>query len=411
MNTLKTTIGVFAIGFAVNGQTINLGEITILPDTRMVVMEDLDNTPTGNITNDGELFLHSNFNNDGAFTYLDATNNGMTGFIGDDSQQITGEQLIEFYDVRFDNTIGQDAIGLVGDITIVNRADFLQGVVNNAIHGGSITFEDFAAHSNASNRSHVDGEVLKDGNEPFVFPVGDNGNYRMARISAPDMDNEFFSSQYFFENSNMEYPHHLKDGAIDIIDANEYWVIDRVSGNSSVAVTLGWDTATTPGQLTSRPELLHIVRWNTDLGHWVDEGGIVDETAQTVTTVSEVTGYGIFTLAKIKEDVVLPGDLVVYNAITPNGNGLNDFLHIKGIDRFPNNTVRIFNRWGTKVFETRGYNETDNVFRGFSDGNLTISRNKFLPAGTYFYVLEYEYQNGTETNIFRKAGYLYINEN
>lgn len=413
MKTHKYNIvALFLMGsLAINGQTTNMGNITILPDTQMSIMDDFDNTTTANIMNDGELLVHANFNNDGLFSYSNAVNMGLTRFQGTNIQQITGSQLSEFYNIVFDNASVQNAFELTGDINVVNQADFINGVVVNDGLGGSITFENFADHSSASNDSHVDGEVLKKGGTDFMFPIGDQGSYRAARISAPDANNEIFSSQYFLENSNPKYPHHLKDGVLDVIDANEHWIVDRVSGSSDILLTLSWDASTTPAELIARPDLLHIVRWDTNLGYWIDEGGIIDEARQTVTTISEVSGYGVFTLARIKENVILPGELIVYNALTPNGNGQNDFLHIKGIDQFPDNSVKIYNRWGAKIFETRGYNETDNVFRGFSDGNLTVSRDKLLPAGTYFYVLEYAYQKETETKTFRKAGYLYINEN
>lgn len=124
--------------------------------------------------------------------------------------------------------------------------------------------------------------------------------------------------------------------------------------------------------------------------------------------MSEVSGYGVFTLATVKENIILPDDVVVYNGITPDDDGDNDFFFIDGIAKYPDNTVQIFNRWGVKVFETTGYNETNNVFRGISDGRITINKNEQLPVGTYFYILEYN-TGGSQPQDVKKAGYLYIN--
>ena len=98
----------------------------------------------------------------------------------------------------------------------------------------------------------------------------------------------------------------------------------------------------------------------------------------------------------------------IFNGITPNGDGLNDFFEIRGIAEFPANNVKIFNRWGVLVFETDGYNESDNVFRGVSDGRATIQQGDELPTGTYFYILTF---TGEENPEGRGAynGYLYIN--
>jgi len=109
-------------------------------------------------------------------------------------------------------------------------------------------------------------------------------------------------------------------------------------------------------------------------------------------------------MALVKEDVT-DEKLVVYNAVSPNGDGINDSFHIAGIDKYPDNSVEIYNRWGVKVFDAKSYNESDNMFRGYSDGRATINRNEKLPTGTYFYILKY---NNTK-KVIEQSGYLYIN--
>ncbi|UUC43865.1 DUF7507 domain-containing protein [Flavobacterium cerinum] len=95
----------------------------------------------------------------------------------------------------------------------------------------------------------------------------------------------------------------------------------------------------------------------------------------------------------------------VFNAVSPNGDGSNDILYIAGIECYPNNEVLIFNRWGVQVFETKGYNNNDKVFKGYSDGRATISSSEPLPDGTYFYILKYTTADGATQE---KNGYLYI---
>ena len=77
--------------------------------------------------------------------------------------------------------------------------------------------------------------------------------------------------------------------------------------------------------------------------------------------------------------------LKIYNGVSANADGLNDYFFIDCIDYFPNNNVQIFNRDGTKVWESDAYNNNDIRFDGFSNvgrGGLQ------LPAGTYFYIIE-----------------------
>uniref|UniRef100_UPI001BD64F1E gliding motility-associated C-terminal domain-containing protein n=1 Tax=Flagellimonas sp. 389 TaxID=2835862 RepID=UPI001BD64F1E len=96
----------------------------------------------------------------------------------------------------------------------------------------------------------------------------------------------------------------------------------------------------------------------------------------------------------------------VINVITPNGDGIHDVLTIRNIEEYPNNTVKIYNRWGVEVYATKSYNTTGNVFDGTSEGRVTLSKDNKLPVGTYFYIVEYEDLMG---NMKELSGYLYIN--
>jgi gliding motility-associated-like protein len=97
----------------------------------------------------------------------------------------------------------------------------------------------------------------------------------------------------------------------------------------------------------------------------------------------------------------------IFNGITPNGDGFNDFFRILGIENYPNNNVKIFNRWGVKVYETDGYGQGNNLFYGISEGRATLQQDRELPSGTYFYILTF---TGTENPGEESyTGYLYIN--
>lgn len=99
-------------------------------------------------------------------------------------------------------------------------------------------------------------------------------------------------------------------------------------------------------------------------------------------------------------------EIEVINVITPNGDGIHDELTINGIENYPNNTVRIYNRWGVMVYQTKAYNTSGNIFDGTSQGRVTVDSDSKLPVGTYFYVIDYEDQGG---NMKQLSGYIYIN--
>jgi uncharacterized repeat protein (TIGR01451 family)/gliding motility-associated-like protein len=80
----------------------------------------------------------------------------------------------------------------------------------------------------------------------------------------------------------------------------------------------------------------------------------------------------------------------VYELFSPNnGDDFNKYLEIRCIkDDFPNNKLKVYNRWGSSVYSKRGYgqgNGDENKWNGRLNGS---SSGNILPAGTYFYTLE-----------------------
>ena len=71
---------------------------------------------------------------------------------------------------------------------------------------------------------------------------------------------------------------------------------------------------------------------------------------------------------------------------SPDGDGVNEFWEINGIEAYPENTVYIYNRWGDLVFKIEGYNNADNVFNGQANQLMGLGANQ-LPEGTYFFTI------------------------
>jgi gliding motility-associated-like protein/uncharacterized repeat protein (TIGR01451 family) len=103
-------------------------------------------------------------------------------------------------------------------------------------------------------------------------------------------------------------------------------------------------------------------------------------------------------------------DFEIFNGITPDGDGLNDFFNVFGIENYGANNMKIYNRWGVLVWETDNYGGAsgqENVFQGFSNGRATINDDRTLPTGTYFYVLNFTTDDHPGENNY--TGYLYLN--
>jgi len=72
-------------------------------------------------------------------------------------------------------------------------------------------------------------------------------------------------------------------------------------------------------------------------------------------------------------------DLKVYNAFSPNGDGINDYFEIEHSERFPEMLVEVYNRWGSLLYSSVGYDSSNNW-----DGNY---KGKEAPVGTYYYAI------------------------
>ncbi len=75
-------------------------------------------------------------------------------------------------------------------------------------------------------------------------------------------------------------------------------------------------------------------------------------------------------------------DPIVYNAVSPNDDGLNDFFYISGLrDIFLNFNLEIYNRWGRLIW-TGNQNKPD--WTGKAENAVG---NEDAPGGTYYYIL------------------------
>jgi gliding motility-associated-like protein len=68
--------------------------------------------------------------------------------------------------------------------------------------------------------------------------------------------------------------------------------------------------------------------------------------------------------------------LVVPNAFSPNGDGINDTWQIPALSSYPNHEFMLFDRYGRQLFKTNAYKAWDGNING-----------KPLPVATYYYLI------------------------
>ena len=74
-----------------------------------------------------------------------------------------------------------------------------------------------------------------------------------------------------------------------------------------------------------------------------------------------------------QDQIVAPAEISIPNIVTPNEDGKNDLLAFQYLDYYPDNYLKILNRWGNTVYEKENYT---NDWNGAA-----------LSEGTYFFLL------------------------
>ena len=229
----------------------------------------------------------------------------------------------------------------------------------------------------------------------FVFPVGDDGVYQPLSIAEGDGANLIVRFQHL-AHDDLTIP-----AGVDLISDQFYW---QVQGEKRAHVGLHWNSFSLLSRLTDNLADLTI------LGHtatgWevipaqlapFGEDGVTPTSLEAGQIVSQglvaFGRYDALTIGGIKKVTAL----LVSEAITPNGDNINDTWYIENVDRYPELSIRVYNRWGGEVFAHQGrYN---------NDWNGTYKNNtQTLPEAPYYYRIDLD-NDGTVD----QEGWIYIN--
>jgi gliding motility-associated-like protein len=149
-----------------------------------------------------------------------------------------------------------------------------------------------------------------------------------------------------------------------VIDAGPSFVVPQgtviqfnAKANDSTSVTFLWSPATGLSSATSlRPTLT----------------AMQDQTYTLTATGQGSCRASDFMTVKILKPILIP------NAFSPNGDGINDTWVIQNLSDYPGATVDIFNRYGQPLFHSNGYGTPwDGTYKGSP-----------LPVAAYYYVIE-----------------------
>jgi hypothetical protein len=308
---INTTIPVYNL--TVNSSSV-IAQVT---STNLIVDNDLTVTtgtfnPNSQIVNVGH-----NFTNNSAFT-----TSGTLNFNGTTAQILGGSSNTTFNNLSINNSNGTVSGVTVGKTATISGAlTFNKGIFNTTASNYLIV-GNAATTSGASNSSYVDGPIQKTGQQTFIFPVGTGGNYQPISMGAPTNTTDAFTAQYFHSNvyAVPSYTTNTWDATINHLSGDEYWILNRTVGTSSVAVTIGWNASS--GGVTSLTSLT-VAKYDATLNAWKNVGNASTTGTTTGGTItSNVVGsFSPFTLASTSSVTAtnpLPIELLDFTAV-PNG--------------------------------------------------------------------------------------------
>ncbi|WP_103071681.1 gliding motility-associated C-terminal domain-containing protein [Aquimarina sediminis] len=351
------------------------------------------------IHDQGEIGFHTDLINDGTFDQ----NLGLAGFYNASGDlNVSGDSRPVFHNMEIDVV---DDLFLDVAVGVNNFQEFVNGRVQTPRDQNTISLDYIsdAPYLGENDDRYVDGYASITGLLDFTFPVGDDFRLRPMRIENQAATNTARGA-YFFEDPNSpnffteNFDTNNFSNVLFGVSTFEFWDLD---GDIETRVTLTWDDNSNIPTLVDDLQNLRVVGWDKNLNQWVSLGNAeVSGDLNSGEITSELMlpdNYTILTFGT--SDILLDGDIEVYTALSPNGDGINDTFIIQGIAQFPDNELTIFNRWGVEVYNKKGY---DNSWGGISEGRATIAKDEKLPVGTYFYILKIKGEKD-------RSGYLYIN--
>lgn len=103
---------------------------------------------------------------------------------------------------------------------------------------------------------------------------------------------------------------------------------------------------------------------------------IILDGSVTDSSISFTVNPGMVTVLNQKVGIV--------DAVSDNGDGLNDCLVVSNIEKFPDNHVDIIDRYGRMVFSVDHYDNAGNSFCGVSNVGVLY---RVVPSGTYYHII------------------------
>lgn len=283
---------VYSFGFS-QGIEINTGASIVSVGNTSLEIDD------GNFVNNG--------------TFIRGT--GTVIFTGTALANILGSSNNDFYKLTINNSNGL-TLASTGYVAINHLLSFTSGLIHT--NENILTLNDEATVIGNDSSHYVDGYCRKVGNDPFLFPIGNDGQYAPLSISAPSNVTDHYTASYYHQDPHNTYSVISLTGGLNNVSTNEYWMCERTNGVSGVNVQLHWENADLSGISDYTSDLV-IAFWNGTA--WDNCGNTAITASSTGDITSILTGtFGPFTFGSLSTEInILPISLISFSASLKGG--------------------------------------------------------------------------------------------
>ncbi len=353
------TCPVLAQSFINNGALV-----TIKSNTTITLGDSVVNN--GEVTNNGTIILTGSWTNNGTYNPEEGT-------------VVLGGQLPQRFDHNDQSLTGLTVRGggdkfFSENIHVVDELLLENGRLVSQ-DGARIIVEPGGIITGASTLSYIIGEVVQKGEGDKMFPVGVETAYLPVELMEVTGSNVELGVSAREQTNTTSVV-----GTLDDVSSLWYWELNTLQGQFEGAFV---KLSIFDEQLSGNIDQVVVAEAATleEAFHSLGQKDFTGDLFSGEVT-SSLKGTGaILTIgfdASVTEE--LP-EINIFNAVSPNGDNLHDFLKIENIEAYPGNKVIIYDKQGNLVFETHGYNNVNNAFFGESNTNQF----GILPSGTYYY--------------------------
>ncbi len=384
-----------------NGGCILVTNIDVLlsaPATATLTLGASTN-PTTCLVTDGSITLITSNITDGVYTvtYEDAVPSVQTAIltVSSNTGTISGLATGTYNNITVSN-VGCTLLANIDVLLDINNLDCDEDGINNGTE---------IKDGTDPNNADTDGDGVLDGTEktdgtdsldPCKFMESSITLAQTGSWLASDCDDDKLTNEEeLFLGTNPFDPDTDKDGIDDGVEVDENTSplddCDSIGGTALETSDCDLDGLTNAEEIELGTDPFDA---DTD-GDKIEDGEEVSVQTNPLDSCSSIGGT-----PPADSDCVR----IANEILSLNGDDTNAFFRIENIENYPDNTVNIYNRWGIAVFEIKGYDNRGNVFRGISSARSTVKKEDALPAGVYFYMVNYNYHG----KVVLVQGYLYI---